>query len=57
MVDDSRAACRMELQMMSAVMDHPVQLTACRLDGCQCCQFELAAAPAGKDESDDAPRK
>ena len=42
MVDDSREVCQMEQQMISAIVGLPVVLSDCRLDGCECCTFDLA---------------
>lgn len=34
-----RAMCKLEEQMLSEALGHPVQLSSCRLDGDSCCQF------------------
>jgi predicted ArsR family transcriptional regulator len=36
---DERAMCRLEEQMISEALGQPVQLSSCRLDGDNCCQF------------------
>lgn len=36
---DERAMCRLEEQMISEALGRPVELSSCRLDGDQCCQF------------------
>lgn len=41
MVDEARSACEVEQQMMSNILQAPVRLSQCRLDGCADCVFEL----------------
>ena len=36
---DERAMCRLEEQIFSEALGQPVELSSCRLDGDQCCQF------------------
>jgi DeoR family transcriptional regulator, suf operon transcriptional repressor len=43
MADDRRCVCRVDLEMMTAVVGRPVRRTACRHDGAACCTFEIAA--------------
>jgi DeoR family transcriptional regulator, suf operon transcriptional repressor len=43
MIDDRHSVCRIDQQMMTAVVGHPVRRTACRHDGAPCCTFEIAA--------------
>lgn len=43
-LSEDRAMCRLEEQMLSEALGQPVQLSSCRLDGDDCCQF--SAAPA-----------
>ena len=40
---DERAMCRLEEQMFSEALGQPVELSSCRLDGDQCCQFTPVA--------------
>lgn len=35
-----RSVCAMEKQMFEALVDQPMRLSQCRLDGHSCCQFE-----------------
>lgn len=35
-----RSVCAMEKQMFEALVDQPMRLSQCRLDGHNCCQFE-----------------
>ena len=41
MVDENRAICAVDQDMMSAVVGSPVHRTACRHDGDPCCAFEI----------------
>lgn len=41
MVDDSRAVCEVEKNMMAAVVGAPVDVEGCRLDGCPGCTFRI----------------
>lgn len=41
MFDESRAVCCVDLDMMSAVVHHPIRRVECRHDGAPCCTFEL----------------
>lgn len=51
--DEDRSMCRMEEQMLSEAMGHPMHLSSCRLDGDNCCQFTTSgsAAPARTPDS------
>jgi predicted ArsR family transcriptional regulator len=42
MVDDQRAVCSVDLDMMSAVVGKPVRRIACRHAGDPCCSFTIA---------------
>ncbi|MEK6238251.1 MAG: MarR family transcriptional regulator [Planctomycetales bacterium] len=47
MASDDRSACNIEEMMMSKVVDAPVRLVQCRLDGCDSCTFELLELDSG----------
>jgi len=44
---DDRAMCRLEEQMISEALGHPVHLSSCRLDGDACCQFTADGGSTG----------
>ena len=59
--DAERSMCRLEEQMFSEALGQPVQLSSCRLDGDDCCQFTTVtggttdanrAAPTPSNSSD-----
>jgi len=41
MIDQERTVCRIDQEMLRAVVGRPVRQTACRHDGDPCCAFEL----------------
>jgi predicted ArsR family transcriptional regulator len=41
MLDESRAVCGLDQDMMSRIVGVPVRRTACRHEGAPCCHFEL----------------
>ena len=41
MSDDRQSICRIDQEMMSAVVGRPVRRTACRHEGAPCCTFEI----------------
>jgi len=41
MYEPKRSVCRVDEEMLSAVVGHPVRRVACRHDGAACCSFEL----------------
>jgi DeoR family transcriptional regulator, suf operon transcriptional repressor len=41
MVDEHREVCRVDQEMLSAVVGRPVRQTACRHEGAPCCTFEI----------------
>lgn len=43
LVDEDRAACEMEQQLLSGLIGSPVIRTECRLDGCNSCVFQLTS--------------
>lgn len=43
--DGGRSICELETQMLSEAIGQPLQLSSCRLDGHQCCQYR-SASPA-----------
>ena len=45
-VSEDRAMCRLEEQMISEALGHPVHLSSCRLDGDACCQFSAVETDA-----------
>lgn len=45
MLDEKRAICCVDLEMMSTVVGRPVVRTACRYEGAPCCTFEIAEEP------------
>ncbi|MCE9545229.1 MAG: MarR family transcriptional regulator [Planctomycetia bacterium] len=40
--EQDHSLCAMERLLFSKLVDHDVRLTACRLDGANCCTFEMA---------------
>lgn len=44
---EDRAMCRLEERMISEALGQPVQLSSCRLDGDDCCQFSVANPGSG----------
>jgi DeoR family transcriptional regulator, suf operon transcriptional repressor len=43
MIDEQRSVCRVDQEMISAVVGSPVRRTGCRHEGAACCTFEIAA--------------
>jgi len=41
MIDDRRSVCRIDQEMLTAVVGRPVRRTACRHEGAPCCTFEI----------------
>jgi predicted ArsR family transcriptional regulator len=50
LAEQDRTVCAMERMMVSELLEHPVTLDACRLDGQRCCTF--AVHPPGGDDTD-----
>jgi DeoR family suf operon transcriptional repressor len=47
LAERDRGVCAMERMMISETLGETVRLSACRLDGANCCTFEAASAPVG----------
>jgi DeoR family transcriptional regulator, suf operon transcriptional repressor len=46
MADPQRSVCRVDLELLGAVVGATVRRTACRLDGAPCCTFEIVGSVA-----------
>jgi predicted ArsR family transcriptional regulator len=44
LAEQDRSICAMERLLFSEVVGQPLRLAECRLDGANCCTFELSAA-------------
>ncbi|QEG40092.1 helix-turn-helix transcriptional regulator [Roseimaritima ulvae] len=45
---DQRSMCHLEEEMLSEALGHEIELTSCRLDGDQCCQFAPKESKSSK---------
>jgi DeoR family transcriptional regulator, suf operon transcriptional repressor len=46
LAEQDRSVCAMESMLLSNVLGEGVRLSACRLDGANCCTFQTSAAAA-----------
>ena len=42
MLDENRAVCTVDVQLLTQVVGRPIRRTACRLEGAPCCTFVIA---------------
>lgn len=45
LAEKDRGICAMEKMLFAELLDSPVKLTECRLDGHACCQFQTSSGP------------